>query len=75
MYKYGYTLLYIIYIHKYIHISIFKGKSMIMLMDAKWLPVPSKLSPCLPYIYACVLLVKTVNGIKVMEVEIDSECS
>ena len=41
----------IIYIHTYIHTSIFIGKSMIMLMNAKWYPVPTTLSLCLPRSY------------------------
>ena len=50
MYAYGYVLLYT-YIVTYIHTSIFIGKSMIMLMNAKWYHVPTTLSPCLPRSY------------------------
>ena len=34
--------------HMYIHTYIFIEKSMKMLMNAKWYPVPTTLSPCLP---------------------------
>ena len=45
MYVYGYVLLY-----TYIHT--FSGKTMIMLiMNAKWYPVPTTLSSCLPRSY------------------------
>ena len=50
MYAYGYVLSYT-YMVTYIHTYIFIGKSMIMLMNAKWYPVPTKLSPCLPCSY------------------------
>ena len=43
MYAFGYVLLYT-YIVTYKHTSIF-------IMKAKWYPVPTTLSPCLPYSY------------------------